>query len=632
MKRLPYLLILLFLVVGCAPKMGETLNEANNTEKPAGRAPIFSSIDLTDIDDDRVWVQINPGKFDAGRVIFRLPRVVQGTYSVSNFGSFTDSLVAYDYNGNRISAEKQDDNTWIIPDASNLDELGYYVNDTFDIENSDTPTPFSPSGTNIQKDNFVLNLHGFVGYFEELQDNKYRLDITAPANLESTSALPVVNTTFGNDSSTVTNTYAANRYFDITDNPMMYGDLDISKFKVDNTKIVLSVYSPNGTHSASAIEETIYSMMKAQKNYIGDLETTDRYDIYLFLAPQTKTAPTGFGALEHHASTVVVLPEAMPAPSLSQTMTDVVSHEFFHIVTPLNVHSEDIHYFDYNTPTFSKHLWMYEGVTEYFASHFQVFEGLQSREDFYSKINGKIESSLTLNDSLSFTKMSENILEEPYASNYYNVYQKGALIGICIDILMREKSNGEHSILSLMQQLSKKYGTEKPFEDDMLIREITSMTYPSIGDFLKTHVVGNIPINYNKFFTKVGLERAKDTVKTSLFLDGDTPFINVDQETQQLFFRDMKLNSSLVDLGVQSGDIIKSINGTEYNLSNIRQLIPVSMQWTPDTDIDLLLIRDGKEIAISGKVGEPALVKLQLSKKESATAEQVKLRNQWLGR
>ena len=26
--------------------------------------------------------------------------------------------------------------------------------------------------------------------------------------------------------------------------------------------------------------------------------------------------------------------------------------------------------------------------------------------------------------------MSENVLDEPYASNYYNVYQKGALIGM----------------------------------------------------------------------------------------------------------------------------------------------------------------------------------------------------------
>ncbi len=42
----------------------------------------------------------------------------------------------------------------------------------------------------------------------------------------------------------------------------------------------------------------------------------------------------------------------------------------------------------------------------------------------------------------------ENVLDQPYAPQYYNVYMKGALIGMCIDILMREESNGNRSMLS----------------------------------------------------------------------------------------------------------------------------------------------------------------------------------------
>src|SRR5690606_39875427 len=90
--------------------------------------------------------------------------------------------------------------------------------------------------------------------------------------------------------------------------------------------------------------------------------------------------------------------------------------------------------------------------------------------------------------------MSENILDKPYADNYINVYQKGALIGMCIDILMREESNGTRSMLSLMKELSNKYGKNKPFVDDNLIAEITAMTYPSVGEFLNTYVVGTTPI------------------------------------------------------------------------------------------------------------------------------------------
>ena len=66
-------------------------------------------------------------------------------------------------------------------------------------------------------------------------------------------------------------------------------------------------------------------MMKAQKQYLGDINSTPRYDIYLYLAPAAEGAPGGFGALEHHTSTVVVLPEQMPDEALASSMIDVVS-------------------------------------------------------------------------------------------------------------------------------------------------------------------------------------------------------------------------------------------------------------------------------------------------------------------
>ena len=154
-------------------------------------------------------------------------------------------------------------------------------------------------------------------------------------------------------------------------------------------------------------------------------------------------------ALEHQKSTVTVLREKSSKAYLAKSIIDVVAHEFFHIVTPLSIHSEDIHYFDYNNPTFSKHLWMYEGVTEYFALHFQVYEGLIDEQEFYNIMARKINVSKYFDDTMSFTEMSENIIDEEYAPNFYNVYQKGALIGMVIDILMREESNGNRGILSL---------------------------------------------------------------------------------------------------------------------------------------------------------------------------------------
>lgn len=627
MKNYLAVLGLSVVLVGCGSAKPKVDDLAVNN-------PIETALDLTAVVDDKVPVTINPGRFTTETVTYRLPRVVQGTYSVSDFGKYVEGMKALDYKGNELEVTKVDTNTWTIADATNLDKLTYYVNDTFDIESTGGiggENPFSPAGTNIEEDNYVLNLHGFIGYFDSLKNNQYALDVTAPATFVRTSALEDRGMKSSADGKSITSSYFAQRYFEITDNPMMYGKLDVEEFMVGDIKIVLSVFSPNKVHTAASQKETVYKMMQAQKKYLGDVNSTARYDIYLYLSDGSDTAPKGMGALEHHTSTVVVLPESSSKEGLAASIIDVVAHEFFHIVTPLSVHSEDVHYFDYNKPTFSKHLWMYEGVTEYFAQHFQVYEGLIEPTDFYSTMMGKIATSKNLDDAMSFTVMSENVLEEPYAHNYYNVYMKGALIGMCIDILMRKESDGNRSMLSLMKELSAKYGKEKPFDDDKIIAEITEMTYPSVGEFLKTHVEGDVPINYNEFFEMVGLTLGETEVPTNYIFAGGQNIIFDGDPNKGIFFSPMALqNSFWASQGVQAGDIIKRVNGKDLTLENAQQVIGGMYGWQEGMEYSLDLERNGEAVVLKGTLGKATAKSESLVEDENATKAQKALRQAWL--
>jgi len=628
MKNYIAILGLSVILVGCGSAKPKVDDLALNN-------PIKTALDLTAVVDDKVPVTINPGRFTTETVIYRLPRVVQGTYSVSDFGKYIDDFKAFDYNGNELATSKVDTNTWTITDATNLDKIEYYVNDTFDIETSGGiggEQPFSPAGTNIETDNYVLNLHGFIGYFDSLKNNQYALDVTAPSDFIRTSALEDKGSKSSTDGKSITSSYFAQRYFDITDNPMMYGKLDVEEFMVGDIKIVLSVYSPNGVHTAASQKETVFNMMQAQKEYLGDVNATPRYDIYLYLSDGTDTAPKGMGALEHHTSTVVVLPESSSKEGLAASIVDVVAHEFFHIVTPLSVHSEDVHYFDYDQPTFSKHLWMYEGVTEYFAQHFQVYEGLVDKATFYNTMMSKIATSQRMDDAMSFTVMSENVLEEPYASSYYNVYMKGALIGMCIDILMRKESDGNRSMLSLMKELSAKYGKEKPFVDDDLIAEITAMTYPSVGEFLKTYVEGDVPINYNDFFKMAGLTLGETEVPTNyIFAGGQNIIFDADQDKGLIKFSPMALkNSFWASQGVQVNDIIKKVNGADLTMANAKQVVGGMFGWQEGQEITMDLERNGKPILIKATLTKATATSESLIEDENATDAQKALRAAWL--
>ncbi|WP_299431641.1 peptidase M61 [uncultured Maribacter sp.] len=621
MRKIIFVLILGMLLYGC----GATKNVGTVTN-----STIITHIDILNVVDDKVLVTINPGVINTDTTTFLIPKTIPGTYSIDDYGKYIDGFKAIDYEGNQLSFTHNDVNSWVISDAKKLDKIMYYVNDTYDTEAQVSDAVFSPAGTNILKNhNFVLNLHGFVGYFQNFKEVPYELHITKPKSLFSTTSLKVKsNKTLQLEK----DVFTANRYFDVIDNPILYAKANTESFQINDITVTLSVYSPNNVYTAASLKERMEKMMTAQKAFLGDIDGTKEYNILLYLSKMDNADASGFGALEHHTSTVVVLPEAMPRERLEQAMVDVVSHEFFHIVTPLNVHSKEVQYFDFNDPKMSQHLWMYEGTTEYFANLFQIQQGLISEDEFYKRIMDKVANSKSYDDAMSFTTMSKNILKEPYEKNYANVYEKGALINMALDITLRELSNGEKGILWLMKELSKKYDVSTPFEDDKLITEIVKMTYPELQTFFDTHVIGSTPIDYATYFAKVGLGNVTEQQQTGYFLAGEIPFIDVDQENNNAVFvrEGIELSTFYTDLGVQGGDVIKSINGTPINLAAIRPIIGESFGWTPETLIKMVVVRNGKEVVIEGKVGSPILNVTKLSSMDSVSEKSLNLRNAWL--
>lgn len=594
------------------------------------KSTIVASIDLINVVEDRVQVDLNPGAFTTSTVIFRIPKTVPGTYSSDNYGKYIQDFKALDYKGAELKATKLDDNSWSIANGVNLDKVQYWVNDTYDTENEVEDAVFSPAGTNIAVgSNFMLNLHGFVGYFDGFKEVPYSILINKPADLIATTTLSIEP---NRKPDSLWDGFLAKRYFDVIDNPIMYAKPNTESFEINGITVTLSLFSPNNVYKAADLKERMESMMGAQKKFLGEVDSTKEYNILLYLSDVNIPDANGYGALEHHTSTVVVLPEAMDIGRLEQAMVDVVSHEFFHIVTPLSVHSKEIQYFDFNDPKMSQHLWMYEGTTEYFANLFQVQQGLISEDDFYVRMLGKINNAEFYDDNMSFTEMSKNILEQPYEPNYANVYEKGALINMCLDIILREKSNGEKSMLWLMKELSKKYGTDVPFEDDALFGEIVSITYPEVDAFLKQHVIGDTPIDYEVYFEKVGLATNDVQESTGYFFDGQIPYMDVDVQNDSVVFirENIELNSFFEDLKLQGGDIFKTINGQDVNLETLRPIIGESFAWTPETEISMTVERDGEIVAVEGVVGQPVKKVKKIVPLQEVSQKTIDLRNAWL--
>lgn len=518
------------------------------------------SIDLNAVLDDKVKVTCLVPKVEKEEIEFRVPKIVPGTYSIYDFGRFFTDFKAFDAAGNELPTQQLTDNRILIKGSERLASVSYWIEDTFDSEKGNFI--FEPAGTNIEEGkNYVINTFGFAGYLQGMKDFAFELHIDYPKGMFGASALDKVSV---NDSSDV---FSASNYFDLADGPVMYSLPDTTTFEIGGAEILIAVYSPNKVLDPVFVKEQVEPTLKAQHEYLGQLPV-DRYAFIIYLF-DTSPMSGKLGALEHSYSSFYSLPEIDPF-RLAQVIRDVAAHEFFHILTPLNVHSEEIGNFDFINPKMSKHLWLYEGMTEYAAGLAQVKYGEMSLAEYLNVLNGKIDQSTSnFDDQLPFTELSLHCLGET-KDQYGNVYQKGALIGMALDIRLRELSDGAYGVQDMMQDLAKKYGKTQSFKDEELFDTITEMTYPEIRDFFTTYVEGTTSIPYEKVLEKVGVIFKPARTEKELSL-GHLSF-SVNESDNRLIIQSIdQMNFFGKEMGYREGDIIYKFDGVEIDIENYEE-------------------------------------------------------------
>ncbi|MBK7987987.1 MAG: hypothetical protein IPK11_13985 [Ignavibacteria bacterium] len=109
--------------------------------------------------------------------------------------------------------------------------------------------------------------------------------------------------------------------------------------------------------------------------------------LFVLGASPQNSGDGNYGALEHSYSSLYYLPESDNYTNIENMISHTASHEFLHIKIPLHLHSKEIDDFNFLNPKMSKHLWLYEGVTEYFAHLSQI--PLSGEEAFMKQMRQK---------------------------------------------------------------------------------------------------------------------------------------------------------------------------------------------------------------------------------------------------
>ena len=480
------------------------------------------TIDLTQVIDDRVKVSIDARSVhwitsEQRTYNFHFPATIPGTYATLDYGRFIKDFQAFGTNGVSLKVKRKG-NTFTI--YGKPERLEYWADDTFDARIRKNKV-FEPAGTNNQeRTNFLLNAAGYFGFFEGQEDLPVSLEITKSPSLFGLSAMESYS--YGN-----TQNFYARNYHEFLDCPIMVSRPDTTSFKLGGAKVTIGVFTENGRSLSQEIYKQVETSMKAIEAFLEGELPVENYAFIFYIKDHTefenlfsgqeikigtifkairKLSGKGFGALEHGNSSVYYLPD-FGGTTVLDGMADVCIHEFFHILTPLGLHSEEIGDFNYINPEMSQHLWLYEGITEYFAGISQLKGSVLDEETYVrSLLRGKIRAADRYpTKKMSFTEMSENVLKKPYKKQYAQVYQRGALMAALLDIRIMELTQGQKDLHDIILTLRDTYGPENSFKDDAIIGEFVDLVHPDLQQFFDDYVTGREELPIKAYLDKVGI-------------------------------------------------------------------------------------------------------------------------------
>jgi predicted metalloprotease with PDZ domain len=454
------------------------------------------TIDMTQ-NTDTFNITLSVDKLKSENDLFQFASTAPGTYQTMNIGRFVSDFKALDKRGNSIDVENLNVNQYRISDPKKVRTITYRVAETFDTEVAEYPV-YPMAGSSLEKDHALINTHTMLGYITGFQKSPVQIkllgrdgwDIGTPLTKEGAY-------------------YVAEDFDHAVDSPILLGKLTKASTQIADTKVEIYCYSQNDKITAQRLLDGMTSMLAATKEFLIDLPV-DRYTFLYHFATDTQGAT---GAWEHsYGSEYTLIENDFNTPEQVDAVTDIASHEFFHIVTPLNIHSEIVETFNFVTPTPSIHLWLYEGITEW-ASNILLFRaGEVSLEQYLANsIKQKILiSQVYFDSSWSLKRIAAESFTSAGAEQYGNIYYKGSLIGNLLDIRLLELSDGKMGLREVILNLVKKYGKGNPVSEATFFDDLAAMTYPEIREFFDDYVLGDKNLPLAEYFGKIGISITGD--------------------------------------------------------------------------------------------------------------------------
>lgn len=569
--------------------------------------PLVYEVNLNDRADDQFKVTLHVDGLTADNAIYQFASTAPGTYQIMDIGRYVRSFKAFDGKGHELKTKQISTNQWQLDQPQKVRTVQYSVLETWDTPINEHK-PYNMCGTSIEKDHVLINGQGVFGFPSGMQSSPIELKLDYPAEWSVGTALEKNSKGY----------FTAASYDRIVDSPILLGRLTKATTTVAGAQIDVYTYSKTDKIKSDQLLANMQSMLNAAGQFLKQLPVK-RYTFLYHFEDQD------WGAWEHSYSSEYVIREDEFSKKLADNMTSIAAHEFFHVVTPLNIHSEIIQQFNFVTPTPSEHLWLYEGVTEWASDAMQLRGQIMDLPTYFDELSQKITYDKSVDTTYSLSKLGLTCYTDEGQRQYGNIYARGALVAGLLDIRLLELSSGKRGLREVINELATTYGPDQAFPEKEFFAIFTQKTYPEIADFFNRYIKATEPLPFSEYYGKLGI-----TYTPSVPTGQKAPSMGMGAGLVDNKVVLTTLGDSLRKAGLQEKDEWIAYNGQPVSLETMPAIQNELKKQAVGDVYSLTVRRNGQEITVKSTVAEKELVKKYVFQVDpQATPAQVQLREIW---
>jgi len=560
------------------------------------------TISLTNPEQHLAEIQITLPAGAATREL-QLP-VWNALYQIRDFSQFVNWIRAKDASGHPLELRLLDKGLWQVSGAANGATVEYQIY-------LDSPGPF---GAQLNAQHAFLNLAQVLMYPVDARNAAMRVQFAqVPEGWKIATPLP-----------SASSAYTAPNYDRLVDSPFELGTFQEFDFDESGGRFRVIIDADPSDYDSGKIVTALDHIVAAAISWMNDRP----FDSYTFFFHFPR-GPAG-GGMEHAYSTAIDVNAEMLKQNL-ENLTAVAAHEFFHLWNVKRIRPQTLEPVDYTKENYTRALWFSEGVTSTAGGIIELRAGHADEKKYLGYLSEQITElerrPAHLTQSAEQSSLDAWLEGFPYyrrperSISYYN---KGELLGIMLDLTLRESTHGQASIREVLQWMNTNYAKNGLYFDDSdgVRRAAEAVGHADLGSFFSKYVSGTDEIPWDAFFRTIGLrvESVSNTVP-------DPGFIGSRNFDGPMTVMAVTAGSEAERAGLRVGDAITEIMGKPAGQEARAQLARLA----PGDMISIKAqSRRGGEREMKWKVGSRQEVPYELKDLDKVTPGQRERRAAWL--